>query len=95
MNEIATLDTECEILEQVIEAGPGEMSPESARALLRFRFNTDAVARMNELAEKNRKGTIDLGEHALLERYQRVGNILNLIHARARCALAKPPSSGS
>ena len=27
--------------------------------LLRFRFNTTAVARMNELADKNRKGTID------------------------------------
>ena len=43
---------------------------------------------MNELAEKNRNGAITPSERALLERYVRVGNFLNLIHAKARCALA-------
>jgi len=95
MNETATLDTESEILEQVIEPDAVGMSPETAQALLRFRFNTAAVARMNELAEKNRQGTITPSERALLERYLRVGNFLNLIHAKARCALAEPTSPAS
>jgi len=95
MSETGTLDTESEILEQVIESGSAAMSPEAAQALLRFRFNTAAVARMNELADKNRKGTIAPGERALLERYLRVGNFLNLVHAKARCALAKPASPAS
>ena len=35
-------------------------------------------------------GPIAPSERALLERYLRVGNFLNLIHAKARCALAEP-----
>ena len=88
MSDTATLETESEILEQVIQCDTGELSLEAARALLGFRFNTAAVARMNELAEKNREGTIAPSERALLERYMRVGNFLNLIHAEARRALA-------
>jgi len=95
MSETATLDTESEILEQVIESDTAGMLPEAAQALLRFRFNTAAVARMNELVEKNRHGTIAPSERALLERYLRVGNFLNLIHAKARCALAAPASPAS
>jgi hypothetical protein len=95
MSETATLDTESEILEQVIEPGSAGMSPEAAQALLRFPFNTAAVARMNELAEKNRKGTIAPAERAVLERYLRVGNFLNLVHAKARSALAKAASPAS
>ncbi len=95
MSETTILDTESEILEQVIEPNSAGMSPEAAQALLRFRFNSAAVARMNELAEKNRQGTIAPSERALLERYLRVGNFLNLIHAKAHCALAEPPSPAS
>jgi hypothetical protein len=95
MREPTALDTESEILEQVIELDNAGMSPEAAQALLRFRFNADAVARMNELAEKNRQGTIAPSELALLERYVRVGNFLNLFHAKARCALAEPTSPAS
>jgi hypothetical protein len=86
ISQTATLETESEILELVIEYDTAGMSPEAAQALLRFRFNTGAVARMNELAEKNREGAIAPSERALLERYVRVGNFLNLIHAKARCA---------
>jgi hypothetical protein len=95
MSETATLESESEILEQVIEPGCAGMSREAAQALLRFQFNTAAVARMNELAEKNRNGSMAPAERALLERYVRVGNFLNLIHAKARCVLAKPASPAS
>ena len=88
MSDTATLETESKILEQVIQSDTVGLSPEAAQALLGFRFNTAAVARMNELAEKNREGTIAPSERALLERYVRVGNFLNLIHTKARCALA-------
>ena len=94
MSETAIIDTESEILEQVIESDSG-MPAEAAQALLRFQFNAVAVARINELAEKNRQGIIAPSERALLERYLRVGNFLNLVHAKARCALADPGSSAS
>ncbi len=95
MSQTAIFDTESEILEQVIEPGFAGMSPEAAHAVLRFRFNAAAAARIDELAEKNRKGTIEPAERALLERYQRVGNFLNLVHAKARCALAEPTAPAS
>jgi hypothetical protein len=88
MSETAMLETESEILEQVIESDSAGMTREAAQALLGFRFNTAAVVRMNELAEKNRNGAITPSERALLERYTRVGNFLNLVHVKARCALA-------
>ncbi len=95
MSEPATVTTETEILEQVIELSAPEMSAEAAKALPGFRFHESAVARINELAEKNRQGTLTPAERALLERYQRVGNFLNLIHAKARCALSTPTSAAS
>jgi hypothetical protein len=88
MSDTNTLETESEILEQVIQSDTAGLSPEAAQVLLQFRFNSGAVARMNELAEKNRAGTIEPSERAILERYVRVGNFLNLIQAKARCALA-------
>jgi hypothetical protein len=95
MSELATATTETDILEQVIEPNGSGMSAEAAKALLGFRFNESALARINELAEKNRQGTLTPAERALLERYQRVGNFLNLIHAKARCALSEPTSPAS
>lgn len=95
MSETTTLDSESEILEQVIEPGTGGMSPEAAVAVLRFQFNAAAVARMNVLAETNRQGTIAGPERDLLERYVRVGNFLNLVHAKARRALAEAASPAS
>jgi hypothetical protein len=53
------------------------------------------VARINELVEKNRRVSILPSERALLERYQRLGNFLNLIHAKAHCVLAEPTPTSS
>jgi hypothetical protein len=95
MSDDVSTDTEVEILEQVIDPHTAGMSPEAAKALLGLRFNEAAVARINALAEKNRQGTLSGAERALLERYQRVGNFLNLVHAKARCALAEPTARAS
>lgn len=95
MSELATIATETEILEQVMQPDGTGMSAEAARALLGFRFNDSAVARINELAEKNRQGSLTPSERALLERYQRVGNFLNLVHAKAHCALSELTSPTS
>ena len=92
MNDTTALASESEILDQVIELDTAGISPEAARGLLRFHLNPDAVARINELAEKNRLGTIAPEERNLLERYVRVGNFLNLVHAKARCALTESTS---
>ena len=49
--------TEADILSEMISTNGGDFDPEGARALLALRFTPEAIARMNELAEKNRLGT--------------------------------------
>jgi uncharacterized protein YnzC (UPF0291/DUF896 family) len=67
------------------------MSPESARAILDLRFHSSALSRMNELAEKNRQGTLTESERREMDSYVRVGNFLNLMQAKARLFL--PPGA--
>jgi hypothetical protein len=43
---------------------------------------------MNELAEKNRQGSLTEGESEELDKYLRFGNFLNLMQAKARLVLA-------
>ena len=79
--------TEAHILEQVVMSDQPGMSPESARAILDLRFDSSALARMNELAEKNRQGTLAEPEREEMDKYLRVGNFLNLMQAKARRVL--------
>ena len=79
--------TEAHILEQVVMSDQHSMSPESARAILDLRFDPSALSRMNELAEKNRQGTLTESERQEMDKYLRVGNFLNLMQAKARLFL--------
>jgi len=91
MDSASSAITETQILEQVIMSDQGGMSPESARAILDLRFDPSALGRMNELAEKNRQGTLSEAERQEMEKYLRVGNFLNLMQAKARLVL--PPGA--
>jgi hypothetical protein len=95
MSTDVTLLSEAEILSQVINPQEPGLTPELARLILDWRFGPDALRRMNELAEKNRLGTSTAGERRLLENYQRVGNFLNLLQAKARLSLVDRTSSPS
>jgi uncharacterized protein YnzC (UPF0291/DUF896 family) len=83
--------TETEILKDVVAPDEPDLSPESARAILQLRFRQRAIDRMNELAEKNRQGSLTDAERGELDRYLRVGNFINLIQAKARNSLSKVP----
>ncbi|MEX0643647.1 MAG: hypothetical protein WD468_13165 [Pirellulales bacterium] len=80
--------TEADILSEIVAPDQPTLSEASAREILALRFNQQAVDRMNGLAEKNRRGSLVEPERALLEKYQRVGNFLNLLQAKARLSLA-------
>jgi uncharacterized protein YnzC (UPF0291/DUF896 family) len=64
-----------------------DFSPEAARAILDLRFDSEALSRMNELAEKNRQGALTESERQEMEKYLRVGSFLNLMQAKARLSL--------
>jgi hypothetical protein len=81
--------SEADILGQIVAPDQPTLSDLTARAILDLRFNEQAIDRMNDLAERNRRGQITASEQTVLERYQRVGNFLNLLQAKARLSLAQ------
>jgi hypothetical protein len=81
--------SEADILTDVVAPTQPTLPPAAARAILDLRFNTAANNRLNELAEKNRLGTLTDAERGDLDKYLRVGNFLNLMQAKARVSLAK------
>jgi hypothetical protein len=85
--------TEADILSEIIAPDEPTLPEASAREILTLRFNQQAIQRMNYLVEKNRRGELLAVERELLEKYQRVGNFLNLLQAKARLSLALPSYS--
>lgn len=80
--------TEGDILKRVLAAGDGVMTPDVARALLKLKFPPADTNRIRALLRKNGSGTLVAPERLALEKYLRVGQFLDLLHARARVALA-------
>jgi hypothetical protein len=87
--------TESDILADVIAANRGDLSPEVAKIVLKWKFRANTVRRINRLAERNRKGTISDTEREQLQRYLRVGSLINLIQAKARLSLQSANQSES
>jgi hypothetical protein len=54
-----------------------------------------SASRMNDLAEKNREGLLTEEERNELESYVRVGDLLALLHLKARRAMERRPRTGS
>jgi hypothetical protein len=79
--------SEADILTELIHPNQPGLPPEFARIILDLKFSPVALGRMNELAEKNRLGTLTDAERGDLEKYLRVGNFLNLLQAKARLSL--------
>jgi hypothetical protein len=91
---MASIVTETEILADVIHPDSGDLSREVAETLLLWRFTDRASARMTQLAERNNQGTITPAERDELDKYLRVGSLVNLLQAKARLSLASPSSAG-
>jgi hypothetical protein len=85
--------TEADILSAVVGVQEANLPGDAARSLLELRFREDAVARMNDLAERNGRGELTPAEQSELEQYLRVGTFLNLVQAKARLSLHKTGSN--
>ena len=75
------------LLEQFAELDVKDITPETARALLHFKFNESQQERVSALSEKARKGTLTPGEGDELDESLRVGTLLATLQSRARQAL--------
>jgi hypothetical protein len=81
-----TQPSEAEILDKVIGADE-TMNPHAAKAILDFRFDQPTTKRIRHLLQKNNQGSITAEERLTLERFLRVGKLIDLLHAKARLAL--------
>jgi hypothetical protein len=80
----STTNTEFDILCDVISPKRANLTPEVARSILEWKFSAKSVAKMNKLADRNRRGKITEQEREELERFLRVGSLVNLAQAKAR-----------
>ena len=89
MQQLAMPKGEATLWRRLIMPEKDGLSPEAARSLLQISFSDADVARMNELAQKNRDGLLCDEERQELEAYVKVGDVLSLLHLKARKSLKK------
>jgi len=87
-------DPSAAIWQRVLEF-QGELPPSGARALLKLQFSERDHARMDELSRKARAGTLAPQEQAELDTFERLGCLLDILHAKARQALKKKRKKAS
>jgi hypothetical protein len=85
----STADNELAILSRLIRPDRRDFSAAAARAILKIGFEPGDIERMNELAEKARRGTLTPSEKGAIDSYERVGHVLALMHAKARLSLSE------
>jgi hypothetical protein len=79
--------TESDIWSHLIQPRNGGFSKNAARALLAIKFSDEDKARMLELADKNNEGKLSRSEREELASWVKVGDILSLLHLKARRSL--------
>ena len=94
MTSISTAGTEIAILSRLIRPEQNHLSVAAARALLKIDFEAQDRERMRELLKNAKAGTLTAAEQVLIESYEVVGHLLDLLHSKARCALKKRTSRG-
>jgi hypothetical protein len=95
------LTDSCDLIVPVLQLDAGRrnmlgvayawLDPDAARAILRLEFNNHASERIRQLLDANNRGKISDAEHAELQKYLRVGQLIDLMQAKARLSL--PESS--
>lgn len=85
--------TEAGILKKVVAPQVADLTPDVAHSLLSFKFDARTTKHIRQLLQKNNRGTISAQERIALEKYLRVGQLLDLLHAKARLSLQEAGNS--
>ncbi len=85
--------SEAEIIDRVVAPESGGLSAEAARAILAMTFDRPTTSRIRQLLKQNNRGTISVDDRLALERYLRVGQVFDLLHAKARLSLKRSSTS--
>ena len=76
--------TEAAIWERIIRPDGGEMSKDTAKAILRFTISDDDRKRRDIMLGKAKAGLISPAEVLDLDEFERCGNVLSILKAKAR-----------
>jgi hypothetical protein len=87
MQTTQTENTESAIWVRVVQTGTNGLSPDAARAILKLGFSDEDRARIEDLGQRNNEGLLSEAERRELEDYVRVGDVLSLLHLKAKKAL--------
>lgn len=89
------MTSEADILNELIDSDDGTMSVECARTLLRLHFSERAKRRMRLLLKKGNSGQLTSNEEIELDRFRRVGMMVDLMKAKARLTLSRQQRDAS
>jgi len=76
-----------EILTRTIEPEDGRLSPDAARAFLRFRLSAGDVRRVDSLAARARSGELTDEERSELDDYELITALFEILQSKARHSL--------
>jgi hypothetical protein len=85
--------TEAEILGEIIAPGRPDLNPEAAKSILALHFSRSAASRIRSLLRANNRGALAADKRVELEKYLRVGQLLDLLQAKARLTLETPKAA--
>jgi hypothetical protein len=88
-SHITSQNTEAAILARLIQIEQQDLSRGAAEYLLSIRFSDRDTARMNELSELARQGSLTSEDQAELDSYIHVGNLLAVMQSKGRRALQR------
>ena len=88
MNQVTTV-TEADIMADAIAPDCGDMPVEAARSILNWKFSDKAIRHMRSLLDLNNKGLLTPTERDELDRYRRVGLLIDLVQAKARISIKR------
>lgn len=94
MNPQATLPT-AGVLSEIVEPTGSVESPLVAKELLSLHLKDEAKNRIRELLQKKNAGTITPAEQTTLEEYLVAGELIDLLHAKARRTLQSSDSAAT
>jgi hypothetical protein len=93
MRRTPTETSEAAIFARLFEGRNGHLTQAVARKLLAITFTETDQARMEELAQRNQQGRLMAQEREELANYVKVGDLLAILHSKARQALKKHQTS--
>ncbi len=82
-----TTISEADILEKLFALPAARLTPEAARFFLKLKFDGETTKQIRQLLRKNNRGTITAPERITLEKYLRIGILLDLLRAKAKVSL--------